>query len=104
MTFGRALEEGIKDRGSDSHGWNILPDLSLRTRHSVSRGSGCRGSSYVRKSSKCAAERRKVRVGKQSTWHCRTIEPLGTGAAFTKPVVLPQSLRSGSHSQRQQSN
>src|ERR1039458_8406679 len=37
MTFGRALEEGIKDKGSDSHGWNILPDLSLRTRYSDSR-------------------------------------------------------------------
>jgi hypothetical protein len=31
MAFGCALEEGIKDKGSDSHGWNILPDLSLRT-------------------------------------------------------------------------
>src|ERR1019366_2586358 len=26
MAFGCALEEGIKNRGSDSHGWNILPD------------------------------------------------------------------------------
>ena len=39
MAFRCALEEGIQDRGSDSHGWNILPDLSLRPRHSDARSS-----------------------------------------------------------------
>src|ERR1017187_5396746 len=37
MAFGCALEEGIKELGSDSHGWNILSELSLHTRHSDSR-------------------------------------------------------------------
>jgi hypothetical protein len=34
MAFSCALEVGIKDRGSDSHGWNIIPTPSLHTRHS----------------------------------------------------------------------
>jgi hypothetical protein len=37
MAFGCAFQEGIKDRGRDSHGWNIRPDLTLHTRHSASR-------------------------------------------------------------------
>jgi len=29
MAFGRAFEEGLKERGSDFHGWSILPPLRL---------------------------------------------------------------------------
>jgi hypothetical protein len=37
MAFGWALEEGIKERGSDFHSWSIIPDLSLRTPHTARR-------------------------------------------------------------------
>jgi hypothetical protein len=37
MTFRCALEEGFKERGSDFHGWSILPKFSLRIPHPDSR-------------------------------------------------------------------
>jgi hypothetical protein len=37
MAFGRTLEKGFKERGSDFHSWSILPDLSSHRLHPDSR-------------------------------------------------------------------